>query len=143
MADAAPTTGQLVTVCCKLPHGLILELAELRKEAPLMGGGGEVDVYRPTGERVTITGSGGKHDKSPNPGRVVAGYGLTDISAEFWNKWAAQNKGFPPLAKGLLFAQATRDKAGSQAKEHAALKTGMEPLDADKPAPGITKRTDD
>lgn len=128
-----------MTVGCNLPHGLILELAAPHKESSALGGK-EVDVYHPTGEKVVIAGALSRHPDTSNPGRVVAGYGLTEVAADFWHKWVALNKDFPPLVKGMLFAQPTRDKAGDKAKGEQ-VKTGLDPLDQDKPAPGITKAT--
>jgi len=127
-----------VTVCCKLPSGLVLELDELRREVPA-GGSKEIDVWRPTGKTVRICGSNASHPDSSFPGRVIGGYGLTEVPEDFWDAWLAQHKGYPPLLNGSLFAQPTPDRATSQAKDQAKVKTGMEPMDPDRPAPGVTR----
>ena len=126
-----------VTVCCKTPHGFWLELDELHHDIPGLGGT-VADVYRPSGKRFQICGSLADHAKSNNHGRVVAGYGLTEVPADFWEAWVKQHKGFPPLTNGTLFAQPNPDRAGRQAKEQTTIKTGMEPMDPNKPAKGIT-----
>jgi hypothetical protein len=129
---------EMITVCCKLPNGLILELDELRREVPATGGK-EVAVWRGTGRKVQICGSNANHPDSPNPGRVVGGYGLTEVPLDFWDAWAAQHKGNPLLLNALLFAQPTSDRATSKAKDQAKVVTGFEPMDPDRPAPGVTR----
>lgn len=49
--------------------------------------------------------------------------------------------GFPPLAKGLIFEQATVAKAEDQAKEQAGIKSGLEPIDPKKPGSGVAPVT--
>lgn len=89
-------TSSTVTVGCKLPNGLVLELAGQRHEL--------------AGARTAKAG----------------GYGLTPVPADFWQAWAQKYAGFPPLEAGLIFAQTTPEKAAGQAKEQASLRTGME-----------------
>ena len=135
--------GDTVTVCCKSPHGLVLELDELRHEIPSIGGsgGGPVPVWRPSGKKVTIRGSQADQPTSPNPGRTIGGYGITEVDKEFWDTWVAQKKGFPLLTNGTLFAQPSLDRAAHQARDQSSIKTGFEGLDPDRPAAGITRET--
>lgn len=101
-------TSSTVTVGCKLPNGLVLELA------------------------------GKKHELAGARMAKAGGYGLTPVPADFWQAWAQKYAGFPPLEAGLIFAQTSPEKAADQAKEQASLRTGMEPLNPTAPAPGIT-----
>jgi hypothetical protein len=133
-----PPKGQTVSVACKLPHGLVLELNDSKMEAPTPAAQ-PVKVYFPTGEKVTLTGSLADHRFAGYRGKVVNGFGITEVNAEFWAKWLEQNRGFPPLTKGWLFAQPTADRLYGQTKEHVALKTGLEPVDQDHLPPGIQK----
>lgn len=98
-----------VTIGCKLPNGLVLALGETRH---------------------TLAGT--------RASAVVGGYGLTPVPADFWAAWSRKYAAFPPLQQGLIFAQPTVDKAAAQAREHAALRTGLEPINPQTPAPGIT-----
>ncbi|MFT9018473.1 hypothetical protein [Acetobacter malorum] len=102
-------TPSTVTIGCKLPNGLVLSLGDTRHEL--------------AGTRASA---------------VIGGYGLTPVPAEFWAAWSRKYAEFPPLKNGLIFAQSTLDKATGQAREQAALRTGVEPLNPATPAPGIT-----
>lgn len=101
-----------ITVACKLPNGLQIEHAN----------------------RV-VTLNGAHH---PN---AVAGFGMThDVDEEWFKDWAAKHPKFPPLANGSIFAASTVTNAADAAKERTDdddVQTGLEPLDADSPAPGI------
>lgn len=133
------TRRATVTVACKMPHGLHLQLSDVRMETPPQGGR-EVAVHFPMGDRVTLAGANAGNRDGANPdGRSVAGYGLTEVDAEFWSRWVEQNKAFPPLVKGLLFAQPTQDKAEGQAREQSDVRAGTEPLNQGAPAPGIER----
>lgn len=99
-----------VTVGCKLPHGIHMDL---------------------DGKRVTLNGS--------NSSNVIGGHGITEnVDKEFFDKWVAQRKDSPMVKNGLVFAHERSGNAQAEAKEKAKTKTGFEGLDQDKPAPGIT-----
>jgi hypothetical protein len=137
MPEVAPSRNT-VTVACKVPGGLVLELDGVKKDSSIIAGR-DVDVHFGTGQTVTIVGSNARHPDAANPGREVAGYGLTEVPADFWAKWVEQHKGFPLLEKGLLFAQPTEDRSASQAKEQTALKSGREGMDPDNPMPRVKR----
>jgi hypothetical protein len=125
-----------VTVMCKLPLGFILQLEQLQDDPdPPRGGDKKAQIWHRTGEQITITGANYAHKGQ----RGVAGWGLTEVDAEVWEKWKVQKEKWPPLQKGWVFASQSGDKAEGQAKEQRSMKTGLEPLDPDKPAPGIEK----
>lgn len=98
-----------VSVACKLPHGLILEL--------------------PNAEPVRLNGA--------NHPEAIAGFGITAVDKDFFEAWKTAHKDFAPLVKGLIFAQDRADSIRAEAKDKAALKTGLEGLDPEAPAPGI------
>lgn len=98
-----------VIVGCKLPHGLIIKTA--------------------SGQSVTLNGA--------NSSKIIGGYGLTPVDKEFFDAWKAEYASFEPLKNNLIFEQATERSAVSQATEQAEVKSGLEPLDLDKPAAGV------
>lgn len=101
--------ADVIIVGCKLPHGLEIQLG---------------------GKTVLLNGN--------NSTDIVGGYGLTyDVDKAAFDQWLLDYKDFPAVQQGLIFAQTTDQKAKSQAKEQAAVKTGLEGLNPDAPAPGI------
>lgn len=122
-----------VTVACKLPHGMHLEI---RNPAGLVE------------RRVTIKGARLKTNKN---GREITkghettddygrGFGLTHgVPADFWARWAEENKEYPPFARGMIFAQGSDVDARAQATEMSEIQTGLEPLSQDKLPPGLEK----
>src|SRR5438093_12261515 len=94
-----------VTVGCKLPNGLILELSD-------------------------NSGSTKKvHIKGANASELVGGHGIThDVDKEFMDAWMAKNKDLSFVKNGFLFVHGKADSAVAEAKEKAKEKTGAEPL---------------
>lgn len=115
----------LVRVGCKLPHGLTLRLFD---QTP--GEDGK-PVFRARPDRVTLAGR--------NASQVIGGYGVTDVPEDFWKEWLDQNKSFPALRSGAIFSEPTRARALDRAAEQRDVKTGTEPLDPEKPGPGLAR----
>jgi len=95
-----------VTVACKLPNGLVLDLPDAKSPIVLKGAN-HVDA--------------------------IAGFGLTDVPIEFWEAWVKLYADFVPLKKELIFAQTTAKNTAAKAKEHKGAKTGLEGLDPNNP----------
>ncbi|EOC0832052.1 hypothetical protein [Cronobacter sakazakii] len=103
--------AETIVVGCKLPNGLVVEQ---------------------DGYTVTLNGS--------NSSNVVGGYGLTDgVDKDAFEKWLEVHKNQPYVKNELVFAQAKANSAQSKATENASIKSGLEGLPQDKPAPGIEK----
>jgi hypothetical protein len=103
--------SETLTVGCKLPIGLVLEQG---------------------GYKVELNGS--------SSSLVVGGYGLTEgVDKDAFEKWLAAHKEQPYVKKELIFAQAKLNSAQSKASENSGVKSGLEGLPQDKPAPGIEK----
>jgi len=100
-----------VTVGCKLPNGLILEVGD---------------------KRVAVKGS--------NSSLLIGGHGITEnVDKEFFDTWLTQNVGLQFVKAELIFAHEKATNTAAQAKEQSAEKTGLEPLSQeDKPA-GLTE----
>lgn len=123
--------GAKVTVACKLPHGLVLRIFEMvERYEPVMGGGSRlVKVAQATGESVVIHGNAVPFGIIPNY-EIIAGFALThNIDRDFWENWARVNAELPAVKKGLIFAYEDVNDARARAKEMAAAKSGLEPID--------------
>lgn len=114
--DKANST-KMMTIGCKLPNGLIMELGKVGEEH-----------YR----QIRLKGT--------NDAAIVGGYGLTQVSEEAWTTWYKKNKGLKFVRDGFVFAHGTEADAKDHAKDNAAMRTGFEPLDPNKglaSAPGV------
>lgn len=89
-----------VTVGCKLPNGLIIEVAD--KKAILNG---------------------------LNHSVIIGGHGLTEVDKDLWDAWYAANKELVFVKNGFVFANAKEADAKAQAKDRENNKTGFEGLD--------------
>ena len=97
--------SNFITVGCKLPHGMHLDI-------------------QPEGKPRT------RHTlKGTNSSKVIGGFGLTEIPKDFWEAWLALNKDIDPVSKGFVWAYPTMEGAEKKAIEKANLRHGMEPID--------------
>ena len=116
---------QTVTVACKLPNGLHMEIAR----------DGQPKV------RFTLNGARRRVDANNRELNVEAHdvaftYGLTHgIPKDFWDAWIAENEHYGPVANGLIFAQAKEADSKAMARERKDLKSGLEPINPEKPDP--------
>ncbi len=105
--------AELITVACKLPQGLVLEL-----------GGKTVNV------------NGWRNSEA----KIFSGYGITEnVDKDFFDKWLKVHKNQPYVKNDLIFSQGGKDSAQAKAAELAEIKAGLEPLSQEKPMPGIEK----
>lgn len=129
-----------VTVACKLPHGLMLEVVDPAVFADVNPQNGV--VARPPGKRVHVAGCARPigvplPDDAP---QVVGGYALTQgVPAAFWEQWLAQNEEAPFVKQKLIFAHEKAGAAVGEAKEKREVRSGFEGMNPDKPAPGIER----
>lgn len=115
--------GATVTVACKLPHGLHIQLRKTEKTRD-----GEISTG--IGEVVTIKGANA-HD-------AIAGHGITPgVDKDFFEAWLKQEAAQPFVKNKLVFAQERENSAVAQAKEQARNVTGFEGLDPTKPGEGL------
>ncbi len=140
------SAANTVTVACKLPHGLMLEVHgegvlkgafDRAKDNPKDG-----VTALPPGERIHVKGFARPVgvDLSEDAPQVVGGFALTQgVPADFWAKWLAENKDASFVKAGLIFAH---EKAGSvigEAREKKAIRSGFEGMNPDKPGPGLER----
>lgn len=106
----AAKSNETVTVACKLPHGLHLDLPQ-----------GEDNV------RVTLNGSNSSRIVGINDKTNEQRFGLTTVPKDFWETWLTLvGKGYAPVKAGLIYAHKEARSAESYAMEHDDLKNGFE-----------------
>lgn len=143
---AAPTvkeTGKVaganqsfVFVASKITRGLYLDIFQpVEMSRRVVGGGVEKFTQQMRmPERVRIKPARVAMGLTPTY-PIVDGFSITrDVPANHWRKFVEQNPNYEPLTSGILAAFETEADAIAYAKEHAELRTGLEPLaqDGDK-----------
>lgn len=143
MADVRNSTAT-VSVGCKLPNGLIMELVTPAEGRQL--------IPAPIGERHTLKGANDCLVKTPF-GPVAAGmhkYGVTQVPRAFAEEWFKRYKDMECVKRGQVFIlQSTDDKSiTAETKERqgdSQTRTGLEALvDKDPRLPkGVTKKKEE
>lgn len=143
ITPSRPAAGNhdTVTVGCKLPNGLILRNYAWHPHRDALAGGGFSDskiarriddtqyVVHGNTVRFADLRAGNLPDHS-----IVGGFGLTSgIPRDFWERWLELNKDTALVKNGLVFAHEEELSARSMAKERAALRSGLEPIDPERP----------
>ncbi|WP_233867122.1 hypothetical protein [Paraburkholderia adhaesiva] len=107
---APAASSDTVTVACRLPQGLHLDIVkhgELRR-------------------RVTLNGANSPH--------AVAGFGITEhVPRAFFEQWLADHAELPAVKHGLIFAHKQKASVEDQAGERGEVKSGLDPMDPKKP----------
>ena len=119
-----------VTVACKLPNGLQLQLQQMREFNEAVMGGGVRTVQRAerVGAVVTIRGFARRFGEEGAP--MQGGYALTPgVDAEFFATWMKQNAEHPAVEAGLIFASEKTGDVDRFTRENAKLLSGLEPTD--------------
>lgn len=129
--------AETVTVVCRLPSGLVLDLydpEDLRTRA-----GSVAPVMAPPVPRASVRLAGARRDVRfhARDNRLLGLGGHTQVDKAFWDAWVAQNPGYLPLKNGLVFAQARAADAQARLAECASQRTGLEGLDPNA-LPGVT-----
>ncbi len=117
------TAKEHVTVGCKMPHGLHLDVKNTEGD----------------NERVTL-----KANVVPfgQPNFLIGGSAMTQVPKAHWDAWMATHKGdFAPLKDGLIFVQEDEAKATAKAKAGEKIKPMAPALKGDEVA-GV-KKVDD
>lgn len=135
--------GGTVVVACKLPHGLRMHIhTPVENQLPVMGGGTRTEItYHRTGEGYVIKGFA--HKQTEGPRAVIvdgSGFALTwGIPKDFWDEWERQNAQSDLVRKKLIYAHEDVSMVEGHAREYAKQESGLERIDPNKPARGITK----
>lgn len=109
MAKLQDTKEKTVTVGCKLPNGVILELGN---------------------QSVQINGA--------NSSGVIGGHGIThDVDAEFFSAWIDAHSDRDMVKNGFIFAHGKPADTKAQAKEQKDNATGLEAVNPDDKGNGV------
>ena len=111
-----------ITIGCRLPSGLILDLEKDGK----------------TVSSVELAGQRQAQERSSIIILSADDYGLTEVDADFWEAWKAQvGPEFGPLKNNSIFEAKNTTEAKAKAKDAKAQKTGLEAMP--QQADGISK----
>ena len=109
MARTSTKPADMLTIACKLPQGLTVQL--------------------PDGSTIKLNGA-----HSPF---AIAGFGMTDVKASAWAVVEKQYAEAKWLTNEVVFAMGDKESAVDKAEERKDEKSGFEPVDPLKPAKGI------
>jgi hypothetical protein len=136
-----------VTVACKVPTGLRLQLETPQKRIIAGRDGDEMVTFNiPGGKVYYVHGPALPRGGLPEgftPPIIVGGYALTPgIPADFWNTWVQQKKlaefFLPPdgAEHGMIFAYSTVESTRDAAREQTKLLSGLEPMSTARDSKG-------
>ena len=144
--------GTTVVVGCKLPHGLVLRLQVEHVQKVNIGGAvydEKLSVFDSSEDaEVHILKGFARHSAQvpdakivgahrATDGGTIGGYAISYVPKDFWDKWAAQNRDFPPLRNGTIIAWEKQDTVEGHAKERIDVMSGFEPINPNKLPRGI------
>jgi hypothetical protein len=123
-------TKDMVLVGCNLPNGYVMQCYAPRTvQLKVLGGGvrDEVQYFPdPTLAPVKINGPAVPFGERPR-WDIKNGYGFTEVSRKFWERWAPFNKDI--LASKAIICDDTIEGAFARAKEfHKDFPSGLQPL---------------
>lgn len=117
--------AESVTVACKLPNGLHLDVFRMEEWTEQTPTGSRQTKRAIREGRVTLNGVKRRVDDP----RVSEGFALTHgVDATHWARWLEANKDSALVQNGLIFASKPND-ARSPARERAKQMSGLEPID--------------
>lgn len=133
----APKGARTVTVACKFPAGLVLQLCRKVSymEETMSGGSRERVRYDKVGAIVVVRGPAmpnGQVPKGYKRPEVEGGYALTrGVDADFFEEWLKQNEENPLVVNKMIFGRAGHDHAAGQAGDLHETRSGFEPIEPD------------
>lgn len=126
--------AKLITIGCKLPHGLTLEVGLEKLPTGIWGAPIQGEKYR----KATLNGTHAEFMKRNPTIQPVATLnpepGLTQIPEDFWEEWCkGQGKSHPSRLNNMIFVVPdAKEDATAVLQAVESLRTGFEPLDPDK-----------
>lgn len=132
-----PKSSATVTIACKIPSGLVLQLCKPTKWVEETPSGGKDRIrYDKTGPRHYVAGpaypNGQAPENFPERPAIAGGFALTSgIPKDFWDAWLKQNEESSFVLNGQVFARPTFDAAQGVGREMHAVRSGFEPMAKD------------
>ncbi len=130
----AEDSGEKVTVGCKIPSGLLLQLYEPSSvTTPVLGGGvREEKIYRPlAGESIRLNGCRAPWGEHPGH-EMKHGAGLTfNVPKAFMDEWLRQNEDSPLVLNGTITIERDRKSLVDLLKDEKDRRSGLEPITPD------------
>lgn len=119
--------AETVTVACKLPNGIHLDVFRMDTVAEKTILGAVVETKRAVkAGRFTVKGIKRRTDDEG----LAMGFALTHgCPKAIWDSWLEANKENPIVVNGLIFATSSTNDARARARENEAQRSGLEPLD--------------
>ncbi|GBR70992.1 hypothetical protein [Gluconobacter kanchanaburiensis] len=124
--------ADIVTVLCRMPHGLRLRIApegDAERRAKMS------EEKRPDlspvsyVKEIEINGANRAPDFHPKDNALLGRVGRTVVDKAFWEAWVKQNADSDLVKNQCVFAEMTEARANAKAAEFKTEKTGFEPLD--------------
>lgn len=117
-----------VTVCCKLPNGIVIQAHKMIEvDEPTPSGGRRVKKGVPVGKAFTCRGVSVPFGFQAN---LVNGFALTPgVDADVWAAWLEANKESDFVVNRLVFAFAKESDVMSETRAMQEQRTGLEPID--------------
>jgi hypothetical protein len=129
--------GGTVTVACKFPAGILLQLCRETTYVEETSGGTRLERRRfdKVGKIIAVRGPARANGQTPKGyvlPHVEGGYALTHgVDKDFFEEWMRQNKDNPLVTNGMIFACDSVGSATSKAREQEELLSGFEPITPD------------
>ena len=131
-----------VSVGCKIPNGLMLQLyrVETYDEQLMAGGTRKAKRALPQGQAIKLNGCARRVGKDA-PHLIIRGAGITSgVDKATFEEWMRVNAESDVVKKGLVFAQPNDREIEAQAKDHVTLKSGLEPIDPENLPPEFKRK---
>lgn len=107
--------GKSVVIGCRLPCGIILDLADASGKIV----------------KVELNGQNSAQEGSPIILLSKKDYGITYVDSDFWEAWKKEFSAFPALTSGAIFEAKDERDARAMQKELQDEPTGHEPVAQD------------
>jgi hypothetical protein len=139
------STGETVTVGCKMPNGIILRIFDMvDRTEEIYGALRTFKIAQFTGKEVRLNGSrlsmqdiqDGNLPEYP----IIAqtGFALTlGVPKDFWDRWLEDNRDTPLVQNGIIFAAGSQRDATQESRNRESIRSGLEPIDPTNPPVGL------
>lgn len=129
MAIAPSISGDTVTVVCRLPSGMVMEIHDLdglkdRRST------GQIDMSVPQPvKRIPLRGVRRDPRFHAKDNRMIGLGGRTEVAKSDWEAWIKQNAKSALVTRNVVFAVAKESDAKAKLSDVAQDLTGFEPND--------------